>query len=355
MSSIRGGADSRLLALQALRGIAALSVTIGHALGEAVHRAGADIPVWLLMLPWRAGVDVFFVISGTVIALSAARAAEEGGWRRFLRDRIVRVVPLYWTFTLLMLGVLLTLQSQVHTVTLDWAQVGGSFAFWPVASGTGEIIPILTPGWTLNYEMAFYLAVTVLIAAGLGRRGLLTAVLLLFGTAVIAGRFVPPEWTALWFWTRPVILEFAAGVLIGRLWLAGRVMPKPIVGLALAAPAFVLLVVTGDGEVPYEARAFVWGAPAAILVAAAVLFLPARLDGRTPRLLTALGDSSYALYLSHRFVLRALTIAWPGAAGFGFAVVAVVACVVAGHVVYLFYERPLLSWLRRRRRRAVAA
>ena len=95
------------------------------------------------------------------------------------------------------------------------------------------------------------------------------------------------------------------------------------------------------------------GVPAFMIVGAAVLLMPAASERELPGWLVALGDSSYSLYLSHRFVQRPIQIALTNSGfssmnGVGgvYVLVAVTAAVVAGHVAYLLIEQPLLRRMR---------
>ena len=61
----------RLAGLQLLRGLAATMVLIGHVIAEAEHYFARPLPGDAI--PWTRGVDIFFVISGFIITLSATR------------------------------------------------------------------------------------------------------------------------------------------------------------------------------------------------------------------------------------------------------------------------------------------
>jgi peptidoglycan/LPS O-acetylase OafA/YrhL len=327
-------------------------VTIGHVIAEAQAHLGAAVSPG--SFPWTWGVDLFFVISGAVIVISAARqSGRPGGWRRFLAARVIRVVPLYWMFTALMLGALLAAPQHVHSVALDWGQVAASFAFVPYQAANGLEVPILTPGWTLNYEIFFYATVTLLLAVGLRIGSLVLALTAGFAGIVVAGWLAQPDAMVLRFWSDPLILEFVLGAGIGWAWLrrGGAPSSRPwfvaltLVGLGLAG----LWVGRGIYDAGLAPRALAAGLPSALIVAAAVLFCGPEAGRRTPRWAVALGDSSYALYLSHRFTLRGLTLLWPSAAtGWLFVMVASLAAIAVGHAVYLVAERPLLRTCRKR-------
>ena len=84
----------RLEGLQSLRALAALLVLIGHVRAEAAHYFALDLPG--AALPWTRGVDIFFIISGFIITLSATRFAARPGaflWRRL---RFMRCSPRLW-------------------------------------------------------------------------------------------------------------------------------------------------------------------------------------------------------------------------------------------------------------------
>lgn len=296
--------------MQALRALAALMVVVHHAQNEAAIlavRAGTDF-VPRLGLPWPAGVDIFFVISGFIIVHAAGPLFGRPGARgRFLAHRIARLVPLYWLVTGLYLALGLSMPALLSGEggPPDLARTLASFLFWPMARADGAVLPLYGLGWTLNYEMAFY----ALFALGLGltRRGAVAWLVGALGLVVLAGRLIPAPPVPLAFWSDPIVLEFALGAGLALLRAEGvRLHGAAQVGLA-AAGLFGLA--TAPAEPAF--RLLAWGLPAALLVAAAVLGRDrpeAARGGWAARFLGAaerLGDASYALYLLHPFVLRA--------------------------------------------------
>ena len=71
------------------------------------------------------------------------------------------------------------------------------------------------------------------------------------------------------------------------------------------------------------------------------------------RLLQALGDASYSLYLTHLFTLGVMRVVWvrllPGeptwVSAWTFMFAALFMCALAAHFTYLWMEKPLLRWL----------
>src|SRR6185503_14106408 len=129
----------------------------------------------------------------------------------FLRNRLTRIAPLYWTITFAVFGVALAAPSLMQSTTADPLHLLKSLAFIPSARGDGQLHPTVFVGWTLNYEMMFYL----LFALGmmLPRRWLglaMTGGLLV--AAVVAGLVIRPQNQVVQFYVQPVILEFGAGM-----------------------------------------------------------------------------------------------------------------------------------------------
>lgn len=321
-------------------------VLVGHVLAEAEHYFGFDMP--LRGLPWTRGVDIFFVISGFIIVLASRNLhGTPGGVRTFLRRRFRRVVPLYWLFTTLMLGVLLAVPGAAKDTVLDWQQVAGSYLFLPVERYDGRIAPILSLGWTLNFEVFFYalFALSLLIPRKPGLILLLSGLTLWVMIGAVFGFTAP----ALRFWSNPIVLEFGFGVCLGwfHLWRGRAVSPSLPISLALCCGGLLALCVFG--EVNGVPRWLGAGLPAAALVTGAAFFWPHTFAaGPVSRMGELLGDSSYALYLSHRFVLRSLTLGLlpilpaTGMGALGYVVLASGISVGAGVLVFVTIERPFL-------------
>lgn len=331
---------AKILNLQILRFIAALGVLFSHAADLTLSR---DAALW--SFPWTAGVDIFFVISGIIMTiLTAGRFGARGAARQFLARRIVRIVPIYWLFTALMIATILLLPGQVRNSQADGASIITSVLFVPWPRGDGQIVPILAQGWTLNYEAFFYVAFALAL---LHRRGL---AMLVAGFAVLAmlHAAIPQSIVAVHFWSDPIILEFVAGIGLAKLWLVG-VRLRPAMTALLAASALLLFATAGPIGLDAFGRIVATGIPATMLCAAFLFTVEPAVSGPFRRALAAVGDASYALYLSHTFSINAVVLAIGGrVTGWATMAIAITCAIAVSIVTHRLIERPMLRALHRR-------
>ena len=331
---------ARILNLQILRLIAALGVLISHAADLTLP---GESPIW--SFPWTAGVDIFFIISGVIMTiLTDGRFGRPGAARQFLTRRIIRIVPIYWLFTALMIATVILLPGQVRNSQADGASIVTSLLFVPWARGDGQIVPILAQGWTLYYEAFFYLAFALAL---LHRRGL---ALLAAGFAVLAmlHAAIPPSIIALHFWSDPIILEFVAGIALAKLWL-GRVRLRPATNATLAAASLLLFATAEPIGLHQYGRIVANGVPAAMLCAAFLFATEPSAPGPLRRAFAAGGDASYALYLSHTFTINAVVLAIGGrVTAWATMTTAIALAIIASLVIHRMIERPMLRALHRR-------
>src|SRR5262249_39672775 len=130
--------------LQALRAVAALSVVLYHI--DFIGRGAF-------------GVDIFFVLSGFIICHVTAADRQH-----FLLKRLIRIVPLYWARTLVVCALALAAPRLLQTTSDSWMGLLKSLFFIPYEKESGRVYPVLFLGWTLNYEMFFYVVFSIALA-----------------------------------------------------------------------------------------------------------------------------------------------------------------------------------------------
>lgn len=275
-----------LISVQALRALAAWTVVCHHFM-QIFFDFKARGPVGQFFIDKGAvGVDIFFVISGLVIFLSTEDKILRPG--QFLLYRLSRIVPAYWLYTLLMALLVVFAQPLLPDQTVDWAHFLASLLFIPAQNPGGYgIYPTLNVGWTLNYEMLFY----VLFACALVFRWqvrLLVVAALLFSACQAFGWLNE-------FYRSDIVYEFLLGIGIGVLYRRGWIGAG--LWLPLLAIGAALLAIYHLAPAP---RLLNWGVPSAVLVMACMAL--ERYVERN-RVMKWLGDCSYSVYLMHVLIL----------------------------------------------------
>lgn len=327
---------------QALRAVAALLVTFVH-LEIFASMIGIDQSTLSF---GHFGVDLFFVLSGFVIVHSTAKS--EPTAREFMVSRIIRVVPIYWLFTLCVFAIALSFPQALNATTADWSNLLKSLLFIPYVKENGLIQPILFVGWTLNYEMYFYtlFAIFLLIMRRRLRPTVICTTVFICGFS-LAVNLVPPDSVILRFFGYPIVLEFAMGMWIA-LWAQtwSQTTSKFACPVLILASAWLLL---HSQFVPDAPRWIVAGIPSAAILWAA-LILERSGHALTNKTVQLLGAASYALYLSHPFVLQAIGKAIEPfghpIAGWIFGALALIFAHIVGVFLHLKVEKPLVRFFK---------
>lgn len=342
------------LGIQSLRALGALLVVIFHATNAVRDRV--DASAWQFNAG-MAGVDLFFVISGFIMVMATKQfwfSAENAGpsaANHFLRRRLIRIVPLYWMATTLKLAMVLLIPSVAVNTQLETWHTISSYLFIPAWNINHEAFPLLVPGWTLSFEMFFYL----LFAGALLLRKQpvywLTPILLLLAIFGYTQSPVPYAVMTLLDWK---LLEFGMGMWVALLILKNRMLSPRLAKIVALFALFSLLSINGA---PAEVSSFllflVRGISSAVLV-----FAIASLEGVRSfwhhKLFAHLGDASYAMYLFHPFIVGVIGMVLaklnlPLATALPVTiVVSLFATCIAGLLIYRWVEKPTLNYLRKR-------
>lgn len=278
-----------LITLQILRALAAWLV-VGHHTVQIYFGLNNKNLMSQFFSEWGdIGVDLFFIVSGFVIYLTASR--KNCGFMDFMKNRIARIAPAYWMVTLITSVVIIAFPQLQKLNTFSLEHLIASLLFIPVKhpNGIGHY-PIVTVGWTLNFEMMFYLIF------GLTRE-LKTSLRMPALAAGIVGIFfmLPSTGLISEFYNNNIAFEFLAGVGLGSLWLNKKFNPNLKKSLTFSALSLVFLIVFKDAE-----RIFKFGIPSFFIVLA---FLNAEGKIKHCDLLSRLGELSYSTYLFHCLVL----------------------------------------------------
>lgn len=325
-----------LKSIQILRALAALLVVFAHF-------------EYVKPVVGSCGVDIFFVISGFIMAYIVNKSADS-----FLYRRIIRIIPLYYAVTFFTAGLYLVKPSWFRNVVFTPEALVKSLLFIPYQIKNSG--PILTLGWTLNYEMFFYLCIAFFSRLWGGRKGIIACFIAL-SLFVLVSYLITWDSYAMRTWGNRIIMEFVGGGILYYVWknqlsTAHQAIKNALVFVGLAAFVFLLYAEYTYGT--SSQRFLLFGIPA-FFIACGFLMLESRISSknRLHSLLVLLGDSSYAIYLIHPFVIYAVQrLIYVRISPFGpvqeffgliFAMAAV--CLV-GVVVHKSFEIPVIQFLK---------
>lgn len=320
--------------IQMLRAFAALCVVLCHIKGSV----GGQF-----------GVDIFMCITGFMIAYTTENCENA---EKFLLNRIIRILPLYYAVTIVTYISVLIYPSMFQTTVATIPNLIKSFCFVPYAAREGAVIPVFPIGWTINYEMGFYFLVFVAIKF-LPKYKLLFCNMVLI-LLVVAGMVLKPENVILKFWTSDILLEYCFGMFLYELRKRkkNRITNGNFLGAAMIAVMFLEMFFTDYLGISVF-RFLKWGIPSAIMLAVCVFLLEDNKLFQRPilKFFVQTGNVSYSLYLTHYFVVktceRVLKINSTDFRGVGIIGNILVSLIIA-FIVYEIFERNCIGYLKNR-------
>ena len=356
--------------VQGLRALAVLLVVWTHCIVAAAYHANPKQGTFFHLKSFGAcGLDIFFVISGFIVSLVATRAAagNHPSSRTFLSRRFTRIFPLYWILT----GVII-LEAQLGRYPIRWHQVPWLPTLFLLPGWQYPVPPlILSLGWSLLFEIYFYLVLAVWMRVS--PRHLVRNATVFLACMVALGAVAGIHRPWLVIWSSPVALEFLFGCLIAQgviriaAMAAGNRSGIPLPAsrrartmgpwlAALGAIALAATIFTGYGNASEASsimagldgwlRIGVWGVPSALLVLGAVLWSPA-MQSKPARVLVLLGDASYSIYLCTNPTRSMVEHLWHFFGHWGGdvgVVLCLLACLAVGIVCYVAVERPIMRF-----------
>lgn len=275
--------------LQVLRGISALLVCCFHLKGR-LNFNNLKLGDFLFG-NGSIGVPIFFVISGFIMVYTTKKitaANPMSAIKDFLLKRLIRIVPLY------------------YTLTFAWMLFGGNFGSYFYGENfqrlwhsllfipQKDVFPVLFLGWSLNYEMFFYVVFAASFLFATKRYQIVT---LFFITTIAAGFIFKSQHAWIQMVTSFLNIHFLIGIILGLYYERISLKNNWLLILSVAAIALFGLhyfeVIT--------VGAYISPLVIGLLVGSAIMF-DRYFDVKPPRFLVTLGDISFSLYLVHPFV-----------------------------------------------------
>jgi exopolysaccharide production protein ExoZ len=333
--------------VQAFRFVAALLVVTTHTTAYASARLDPSFTIWH---PGQVGVDIFFIISGFVMMTSAGSLiGAKGGWKLFGIRRLIRIVPMYWLATTLKLLLMIILPGAALHAVLNPGSTILSYVFIPSVNVDGKVEPLLGVGWTLVFEMMFYLVFTIALLIRANVLYFCTAVMVLVSVASVLR---PSEdWPPAMFYLNPIVMYFVVGMVLGK-WTVDRDLRSAIfwlLGVVALWSGIAVLQSVVEGVPIYEPSLIRKIGITALLTA--VIALEPLLHGRIPRWVIRLGDASYSLYLFHPLMAPLVPVVLLAVGirnGWASVVISIIGVVIASVLIYRFVEMPITRLLQRR-------
>lgn len=247
------------------------------------------------------GVDIFFVISGFIMAYILY--GRNYSAKVFMLNRVIRIIPTYWFWTMVLL--ILTLGLGVDTLFVQDANLSTIvksllFITHEHPSSLLGAYPVLTVGWTLNIEMFFYATIALLL---LFKRSTDITLVILIVLFIV----VPTLWHVLDlnFYKKVIgnirLYEFSTGMFLAFIWNFYKAFLNDKIFIYFIMLSFIILFFL---PIPLNYK---WVINASLLVYLALLLedsLP--MNAVIVKILSFLGKISFSLYLIHGIVIRTL-------------------------------------------------
>jgi len=230
---------------------------------------------------------------------------------RFIYNRISRIYPLYWFYSLVLLVFFFIRPELVNPSIGNRINIIESFLLLPQ-----NILPLLMVGWTLVYEMYFYILFAFFLFINEKH---FVKILILWCFSIIVGNlfFYPlsaQSWiTAKYIVLSPFAFEFIFGCLIARIIFSGQTNFGVFFLSAGILIFFIICIacwfIPALSMTKPWTRAFGFGVTYSMIVYGSVA-LEINKKKRSPTPLQKIGDASYSIYLSHSLIINGIGWFW---------------------------------------------
>ncbi len=307
----------KLLSIEIIRFAAAFSVLLHHI-------PSINIGVF--------GVDAFFIISGFIMMYSTRE-----NYKNFLLKRLVRIIPLYWLATFVVYLIAIYKPEILNSTTSDINHLLQSLFFIPFnKNGVGHE-PLLAVGWTLNLEVLFYLIFYLSLIISKKNRDII-ATILICSCILLFSNF---NFFVANIYSDIILIEFVLGIIIYNLICEKKSYKNFLILLSIV---FVILI-----KKIFIHRFFYFGIPIGIL---SYLLIKYSNKIKYSDLFINLGGMSYALYISHVYIIRIFDrlLPWFGSEYKVYNIYAttlsIIGSILIGFIIHRYLDFPLYKKLR---------
>jgi exopolysaccharide production protein ExoZ len=314
--------------IQALRAFAAINVILFHVISIGNTYPGKS-NYFQVFDGWGAnGVDIFFVISGFIMLYTQMTRRKSP--LDFIKSRALRIIPIYWLITIFVALLYFALPTLFRSKGIDPFWLLSSLFF--SSSLFFETLPLVYLGWSLEWEMLFYVVFALALFIQPWNR-----VVIFVGAAILLISVISGN---------SIVIEFFLGIIIAYVFHKKTFSHR--LGIASLVIGFMLLLLSLLPAVQALKidRLLIWGLPSFLIVLGAVYSPQIKSE-----ILVYLGDASYSIYLVQMMTIPAffklaskLFIGWNGDL---LAIACLLTSVIFGVIFYNYIEKPLTAYLRR--------
>ena len=308
-------------------------------------------------------LDIFFLISSFFMAMLITMPSKTQ--ESFTKDRVARALPLYWVLTLLVFLIAMFAPSLVSATTVNYGNLLKSLLFIPYYKENGLVDPVLAVGWTINYEIMFYLFCIASFYFRIAWRipFVMLGVLTLY---VVANCFKTIN-APMFFYSAYYLLEFPAGMMLWVLYSRYRnqILLSQSKSLTLVVLPLVFMI-WADWRWELEVSwLLTFTLPSLVLIWGTLCYEPYIPSNLVTRFAMRVGDASYSIYLTHMFIIEGMRKVMPRLIDgfdpmlFSNAALTFVLCIFVGLLVDAYFDKPFVSgfrgWLKGRGRLVVGS
>lgn len=340
-----------LITLQCLRAIACINIVIYHSTS----------------IFGGFSVDLFFVISGFVMAMTIEKEKSQSFYR-FIIDRIIRIVPLYWILTTGVLLLTIVKPDLFNSTTFNISNYIKSLLFIPFIKESGLIQPLIFQGWTLNYELFFYACIWIASLINKKNYSFITFFIFLFITILSNNSSIE---VIKKFYGTLLGFDFVLGIICFKIF--KKNFFRNFSSQTLCVISFSLLIFMVFHELLFHRRLdpleisvygnnlnftrfFYYAIPSSLLVVTITSLekmTSNQTNNRLIKMIFTTGNSSYSIYLIHFFVIiliqKFLNIfkLSPYIYSITLGFLSLFLCIFIGYLVDLLIDKPITRWLKK--------
>ncbi len=330
---VRQKKSPMLPCIQLIRFIAAIGVMMSHVgFGDS----------YLTGIGFSAGVNLFFCISGFLMMYTTQNGVQEN----FIKKRLIRLLPLYWTLTVLTFAASKIIDG-IASSDISFVELVKSMLCIPYSRGglkTDLVIrPIVGPAWTMGYDVWFLPIFALSMKLSHKWRGAISSAVCI--VIVIIGSIAPDN-PIFHFMGRHYWINYVMGILVFYIWKWAENKTEwrkkyLVLWAAISLAGFLFLYI---GKKPLDINILV-----SFVIIVTFLFCFGKKE--MPKWILWFGKISFSFYLTHYYVIlimgkfidfEALNIT----TCFG-TIIAFVLSLVTGYIGYYLFEEKIGNSLKK--------